>query len=69
MPPERTDRSANDDEYLRASEAAALLHVSPQTVSRWADEGRIRYAVTIGGHRRFPQSEVERLLRATGERN
>lgn len=51
------------EEYLRASQAAAILHVSPQTVSRWADEGKIQYAVTVGGHRRFPRTEIERVGR------
>lgn len=35
--------------YLRAAEAAALLHVSPKTVSRWAKEGKIPHFVTLGG--------------------
>lgn len=61
MSSEPANQPARREDYLRASEAAALLHVSPQTVSRWADEGKIRYAVTMGGHRRFPRSEIDRL--------
>lgn len=38
-----------------------MLQVSPKTVSRWAKEGRLSYMATLGGHRRFPQSEIERL--------
>lgn len=49
------------ERYFRASEAALILHVSPHTVRRWADEGKIRCEITLGGHRRFPRSEVERL--------
>ena len=49
------------EEFLRPAEAARLLHVSPQTISRWAKEGRIGYVVTLGGHRRFRASEVRRL--------
>jgi len=48
-------------EYLRASEAAALLHVSPKTVSRWAKEGKIPHFVTLGGHRRFPKDAIMRI--------
>jgi excisionase family DNA binding protein len=48
-------------EYLRAAEAAALLHVSPKTISRWAKEGRVPHIVTLGGHRRFPRQEIEAL--------
>jgi excisionase family DNA binding protein len=53
--------SAATEDFLRPAEAAKLLHVSPQTISRWAKEGRIGYVVTLGGHRRFRASEVERL--------
>jgi excisionase family DNA binding protein len=38
-----------------------MLHVSPKTVNRWAHEGRIAHIVTLGGHRRFPRNEVERI--------
>ena len=47
--------------YLRTSEVARLLHVSPKTVSRWAKEGRLPYLATLGGHRRFPLTEIEKL--------
>lgn len=56
-------------EYLRAAEAAAFLNVSPKTVSRWAKEGKIPHIVTLGGHRRFPRREIEKLaqrLKSTG---
>ena len=58
-------RSAGSDgrEYLRSAEAAALLHVSPKTVGRWAKEGKLPHIVTLGGHRRFPRDEIERLMR------
>jgi excisionase family DNA binding protein len=49
------------EEFLRPAEAAKLLHVSPQTISRWAKEGRIGYVVTLGGHRRFRGSEIRHL--------
>ena len=38
-----------------------MLHVSPKTVSRWAKEGRLPYLATLGGHRRFPLTEIEKL--------
>ena len=47
--------------YLRAAEAAALLHVSPKTISRWAREGKLGHVVTLGGHRRFSRSDIEAL--------
>jgi excisionase family DNA binding protein len=62
--------SGGEHEYLRAAEAAAYLNVSPKTVSRWAKEGKVPHIVTLGGHRRFPRREIERLARqlAAGER-
>ena len=47
--------------YLRAAEAAALLHVSPKTISRWAREGKLGHVVTLGGHRRFSRRDIEAL--------
>ena len=52
---------SSDREYLRAAEAAAYLNVSPKTVSRWAKEGKVPHIITLGGHRRFPRHEIERL--------
>lgn len=50
-------------EYLRPSETAKVLHVSPKTVSRWAAEGRLPSLVTLGGHRRFRRSDIEEIRR------
>ncbi len=49
-------------EFLRPDQVARLLHVSPKTVSRWAKEGKLPHIVTLGGHRRFPRREIERLV-------
>lgn len=59
---ETTDLTDPNEEYLSAGGAARLLCVSPRTVSRWADQGRIPYLVTLGGHRRFRKSIVLELL-------
>jgi excisionase family DNA binding protein len=50
--------------WLRAAEAAALLHVSPKTVSRWAKDGRLAHRRTLGGHRRYDPQQLEALVRA-----
>ena len=49
-------------EYLTPGEVARMLHVSPKTVNRWANEGRIPCLVTLGGHRRFQREEIERVV-------
>lgn len=63
------EHDVTETEYLRASEAAAMLHVSAKTVSRWAKEGRIPHFVTLGGHRRFPKDAILRLAREQEENN
>ena len=50
-------------EFLTPGEVARLLHVSPKTVNRWANEGRIACIVTLGGHRRFARAEVDAAIR------
>lgn len=38
-----------------------MLGVDPDTLRRWADEGRVETYVTPGGHRRFERRTIERL--------
>ena len=56
-----TGRVVRDGDYLSASGAAEILHVSPKTVTRWAQEGRLEYTKTLGGHRRFSREYIEGL--------
>jgi excisionase family DNA binding protein len=51
-----------DERFLKTSEVARMLHVSPKTISRWAKEGKIPHLSTLGGHRRYPASEIEKLM-------
>jgi excisionase family DNA binding protein len=52
-----TDNGSEED-YLTPSQVARILHVSPKTVDRWANQGRIPCIVTLGGHRRFLRRDV-----------
>ena len=52
---------ASRSTYLRTSEVASLLQVSPKTVSRWAQEGKLPFLRTLGGHRRYPRDEIHAL--------
>ena len=52
------DPEDTEENYLTASEAARILHVSSKTVDRWADQGRLPCLVTLGGHRRFARSVI-----------
>jgi excisionase family DNA binding protein len=53
-----------DDRPLSLGPASRLLGVDPDTLRRWADEGRIDAFTTAGGHRRFARATVERILEA-----
>jgi len=48
--------------YLRTSQVADILHVSPKTVSRYAKEGRLPFLRTLGGHRRYPEAEIRAMV-------
>ena len=56
-----------EHELLTPSEVAVLFRVDPKTVTRWARSGRLSAIRTIGGHRRFRASEVQRFLEAAWE--
>ena len=45
-----------------------MLGVDPDTLRRWADDGRIEAFVTPGGHRRFERRSIERLVASRGAR-
>jgi excisionase family DNA binding protein len=51
-------------DWVSLSEASRLLGVSPATIRRWSDSGRLRAFTTPGGHRRFSRTALQRLLPA-----
>lgn len=60
-----------DDDLLTPAEVGRLFRVNPKTVTRWAITGKIKAVRTLGGHRRFYRSEIERAIhdaRASEER-
>jgi excisionase family DNA binding protein len=57
------------DRLLTPAEVAALFRVDPKTVTRWAKTGRLWSTRTLGGHRRYRESEVQNLLGETGPRS
>ena len=48
---------------LTPAEVASLFRVDPKTVTRWAKAGKLTAIRTLGGHRRYRQSEVQGLLK------
>jgi excisionase family DNA binding protein len=51
-------------DFLRRSEVSTLLGVAPNTVTRWAREGRLPCQVTLGGQYRFDRELVEQLRKS-----
>ena len=51
------------ENLLTPSEVAALFRVDPKTVTRWAKAGKLTSIRTLGGHRRYKESEVKTLLK------
>ena len=50
-------------DMLTVREVARLLHVHPNTLRRWSNNGRIRaYRITPRGDRRFEREEIARFL-------
>ena len=49
------------DRYLKTTEVAEILHVSPKTVTRWAKDRKLPHSRTLGGHRRYPAAAIEKL--------
>lgn len=47
---------------LTPGESARRLGVHIDTLRRWAADGKIMSVRTPGGQRRFPESEIERIL-------
>jgi excisionase family DNA binding protein len=51
---------------LTPPELARILHVNPNTVTRWCRDGQLPAVRTPGGRRRFPLAAVLAFLREMG---
>ena len=57
-------RGMEPETLLTPAEVATIFRVDPKTVTRWAKAGKLTAIRTLGGHRRYRQSEVQALLRS-----
>ena len=62
LPSARMATDLGVEALLTPAEVASLFRVDPKTVARWANAGKITTVRTLGGHRRFHQSEIRGLL-------
>ena len=53
---------ARSKTYFSRSEVARLFQVSPITVARWADQGKLPFELTLGGQRRYPREGTLAIL-------
>ena len=48
---------------LTTTDVAEIMHVHPNTVRRWHEQGRIvAYRISTRGDRRFWQSDIDRFI-------
>ena len=57
--------NSDHEVLLTPAEVASLFRVDPKTVTRWAKSGKLTSIRTLGGHRRYKESEVKVLLLKT----
>ena len=55
-------RTHDPEPLLTPAEVASMFRVDPKTVTRWAKAGKLSAIRTLGGHRRYRESEVRALL-------
>ena len=52
-----------DKQSFSTSEVAAYCHVTPDTIRKWAEAGRIKVFKTPGGHRRISREDLLAFLK------
>lgn len=69
VPAQEIVAKREEETLLTPAEVAALFRVDPKTVTRWSKPGRdggppkLSSIRTLGGHRRYRETEVRGLLR------
>ena len=63
----KTQESA--EKLLTPAEVASMFRVDPKTVTRWAKAGKLSSIRTLGGHRRYRESEIRGLIDGSNSRS
>jgi excisionase family DNA binding protein len=58
---QRTRPLSDAESFLHTSQVADILHVFPETIARWANDGRLPYQRILGGHHRYPEQAIRQL--------
>lgn len=56
------DDTPDLDRLLTPGQVAGMFNVSPRTVTRWSKAGKLTTIRTLGGHRRYRESEIRAHL-------
>jgi excisionase family DNA binding protein len=57
------------ERLLTPAEVASMFRVDPKTVTRWAKAGKLSSIRTLGGHRRYRESEIRALIDGSNSRS
>ena len=60
--PRHADQIGEPERLLLPAEVARMFRVDAKTVTRWAQQGKLPFLRTLGGHRRFPEAAILALL-------
>lgn len=55
-------QAVTSNPLMTPAEVATAFRVDPKTVTRWAKAGKLSSIRTLGGHRRYLESEVLAIL-------
>lgn len=50
------------DKYITLKKASEMLGVTSQTLRNWDNTGKLKTMRTLGGHRRIPKEELNKIL-------
>lgn len=50
------------DKLFNISKTAEILDVTPKTLRLWDKDGKLKPVLTSGGHRRYKESDINRIL-------
>ena len=58
---QRTRPLPDAESFPHSSQVADILHVFPESIARWAKDGRLPSQRTLGGHHRDPEQAIRQL--------
>jgi excisionase family DNA binding protein len=63
----RTQKAKTRTAWMSRVDVAEVFQVAPVTIGRWASQGKLPYALTLGGRRRFRREDILAIARQIGQ--